>query len=97
MKRILIGVLQFVVFLVVFALGSFLPGANILLPMLSVAAGPGRIFVYDGLLLMLLLYALILLVSLARKRIEASWLASTVAVALALILGLAMKFGFKTV
>jgi hypothetical protein len=96
MKRIFSVVLQFILFLAVFLVGSLLPGAN-LLPMLSVGAGAGRIFVLDGLLLMLALYILILLIAAVRKRIHIAWPNSTLALALALILGLAMKFGFKSI
>ncbi len=96
MKRVLSVVLQFILFLVVFLVGSLLPGANVL-PMLSVGAGVGRVFVYDGVLLMLALYLLILLIAAARKRIHLAWQNSTLALVLALILGLAMKFGFKSI
>lgn len=95
MKRVLSVVLQFILFLLVFLVGSLLPGANVL-PTLSFCAGAGRVFVYDGVLLMLALYVLILLIAAARKRIQIAWINSTLALALALILGLAMKFGFKS-
>lgn len=97
MKRALSGILQFILFLLVFAVGSFLPGAHLLLPMWSVSAGAGRIFVYDGLVLMIALYVLILLVAAARRRLPVAWPSSTAAFAVALILGLLMKFGFKTI
>lgn len=96
MKRALSVILQFILFLLVFLVGSLLPGANIL-PMLSVGAGAGRIFVLDGLLLMLAFYVVILLIAAARKRIQFAWLSSTIALSLALILGLLMKFGFKSI
>ena len=96
MKRVLVGFLQFILFLLVFAVGSFLPGAHLLLPMLSVSAGAGRIFVYDGLLLMVVLYVLILLIAAARRRIALTFPTTTVAFVLALILGLLAKFGFKS-
>lgn len=72
MKRVLSVVLQFILFLVVFLVGSLLPGANVL-PTLSVGAGAGRVFVYDGVLLMFALYLLILLIAAARKRIHVAW------------------------
>ena len=96
MKRILSVVLQLILFLVVFLVGSLLPAANFL-PMLSVSAGAGRVFVYDGVLLMLALYVLILLIAVARRKIYVAWPNPTLAVILALILGLAMKFGFKSI
>jgi hypothetical protein len=95
MKRVLSVVLQFILYLVVFAVGSLLPGANVL-PTLSVPAGASRVFVYDGLLLMFAIYILILLIAAARKRIHFAWPNATIALVLALILGLAMKFGFKS-
>lgn len=96
MKRVMLIVLQFILFLAVFLVGSLLPGAN-LLPMLSVGAGAGRIFVLDGLFLMLGVYVVILLIAVARKRLRPAWPNSTLALALAIILGLAMKFGFKSI
>jgi hypothetical protein len=95
MKRVLSVVLQFILYVVVFGLGSLLPGANVL-PTLSIPAGTGRVFVYDGLLLMLVLYILILLIAAARKRISIALPNATIALVLALIVGLAMKFGFKS-
>jgi hypothetical protein len=96
MKRVLSGVLQFVLFLAVFLVGSLLPAAN-LLPMVSVNAGPDRIFVLDGLFLMLAVYLAILLIAVARKRLLTAWSTSSLALALAIFLGLAMKFGFKSI
>ena len=96
MKRAIWVVLQMLLFLVVFLAGSLLPGAH-LLPMLSVAAGPGRVFVLDGLLLMFCVYLLILGIQAARKRVRSSWPVPTLALVLALALGLAMKFGFLSV
>jgi len=96
MKRVLSIVLQFILFLFVFFLGFLLTGLN-KLPTLSISIGPSRVFVYDGLLLMLALYVLILLIAAARKRLAPALPNSTIALVLALILGLAMKFGFKSV
>jgi hypothetical protein len=96
MKRVLSIVLQFILFLVAFFLGWLLTGLN-QLPTLSVSIGPGRVFVYDGLLIMLALYVLILLIASVRRRLPAALPNSTIALVLALILGLAMKFGFKSI
>ena len=96
MKRAVSIVLQFILFLVVFFFGWLLTGLN-KLPTLSIPIGPGRVFVYDGVLLMLGVYALILLIAVARKRLHTAWPNSTLALALAIILGLAMKFGFKSI
>ena len=96
MKHVLSVILQFILYLVVFFVGSLLPAFNIV-PQLSISIGPGRVFVYDGVLLMLAFYLLIMLIAAARKRIHLAWPNSTVALVLALILGLAMKFGFKSI
>jgi hypothetical protein len=96
MKRVLSVVLQFILFLFVYFVGWLLAGLN-KLPTLSISIGPGRVFVYDGVLLMLALYVLILLIAAARKRIHIAWPNSTIALVLALILGLLMKFGFKSI
>jgi hypothetical protein len=92
MKRAISVVLQLILMLAVFLVGSILPGIHVL-PMYSVVVGPGRIFVMDGLVMMFLLYLVILLIAAARKRIRITVVTST----LALALGLAMKFGFKSV
>ena len=96
MKRVLSVVLQFILYLVVFGVGSLLPAFNVL-PTWSVSTGPGRVFVYDGLLLTLLLYILILLIAAARKRIAIALPNATIALVLAILIGLLMKFGFKSV
>lgn len=96
MKRIFSVVIQLILFLTVFLVGSLLPAANTI-PTLSVNAGVGRVFVYDGLLLMLLLYILILLIAAWRKRVNLAWPNSTIALLLALILGFAWKFGFRSI
>ena len=67
-----------------------------LLPMMSVSAGPGRIFVYDGLLLMVGVYVVILIIAVLRRRIRYTWPTATVALFLALILGFLAHFGFKS-
>jgi hypothetical protein len=96
MKRVLSVVSQFILYLVVFGIGSLLPAFSIL-PTWSIAIGPGRVFVYDGLLLMLLVYVVILLIASARKRIPTAFPNATIALILALLIGLLMKFGFKSV
>lgn len=101
-KKVIFTLLQFVLFLCLFAIGSFLPILSSLLPSylhvpsntLSFANGT-RGFEWDGILLMLAIFVLILLIEALRKRFRnaAPWTA--LALALAAILGLAMKFGFK--
>jgi hypothetical protein len=94
MKRFFAGLLQFVLLLVTFLIGSVAPAFGVM-AYWQVSLGSGRVFVYNGLLLMLALYVLFLLIGLARKRLRAAWPTSTVALVLALVVGLLMKFGFK--
>ena len=91
-KRAISVVLQAMLLLAVFGAGSFLPVFH-LLPMWRVAAGANHYFVLDGLLLMLLLYLCILAIEAGRKRLTSSGGLTTLALARALLLGLAMKFG----
>jgi hypothetical protein len=95
MKKVILTILQFVLFLIVFAAGSLFPPFHFE-HILIATPGVTRIFVADGLLLMFALYVLILFVEVMRKRlrIAAPW--TTLAVALAAVLGLMMKFGFLT-
>jgi len=95
MKRVLFVVLELVAFLAIFFVGSLLPELQVL-PMWSVPVGTAKIFVLDGLVLMLAFYALLLLIAVARRRIALGWQNPTVAVVLALVLGLLAKFGFKS-
>ncbi len=88
--------LQTFLFLLLFALGSvFLPFLPFL-PVLQVATWPGHAFVYDGLLLALAVWLLILVVEAVRKRLREAGLLTTAALVLALVLGWAMRFGFKS-
>jgi len=54
-----------------------------------------RAFEWDGVLLMLAVFVLILLIEALRKRLRSAAPWSTLALVLAAILGLVMKFGFK--
>jgi hypothetical protein len=95
MKNALVIATQCILFLFAFFAGTILAGINIL-PTLAISIGPDRAFVYDGLLCMLALYAIVLIIQALRKRHNRFWVNSTVALALAFALGLLMKFGFKT-
>jgi hypothetical protein len=96
LKRAISVVLQTILLLAVFGVGSFLPVFNIL-PMWKMGAGATHDFVLDGLLLMIALYLVILAIAAARKRLRSSGALSTLAFVLALLLGFAMKFGMVTV
>ena len=95
MKKVILTIFQFVLFLLVFGAGSFFPLFHFE-HVLIVTPGFTRIFVADGLLLMFALYVLIVLVEVMRKRLRTSAPWTTLAVILATVLGLMMKFGFKT-
>jgi hypothetical protein len=96
MKNVLLAILQFVVFLLVFAVGSFLPPLHIQ-RIVSVTSEGTRIFVWDGVLLMSGLFILIMLIEALRKRIGSAGLWTTAAFVLALVAGLALKLGFLTI
>jgi hypothetical protein len=94
MKKILLTFLQFLLFWLAFAAGSFLYIFLRLPPLVSLWADGTRGFQWDGVLLMLALYVLILLLQAARKRLRSGAPWTTLALALAAAAGLAMKFGF---
>jgi hypothetical protein len=95
MKKVILTTFQFVLFLIVFGAGSFFPPFHFE-HVLIVTPGFTRIFVADGLLLMVALYVLIVLVEVMRKRLRTAATSTTLAVILAAVLGLMMKFGFLT-
>jgi len=97
MKRAVAIIVETILFLVVFFAGWFLAGIPAAhTPNWQVNLSGNRYFVLDGIVFMFILYVLFLLVGMARHRLRSAVLTSTVAVVLALVLGLAMKFGFAT-
>jgi hypothetical protein len=97
MKRAIAIILETILFLFVFLAGSLLvavPTAH--LPTWDVNLSGSRYFVLDGVIFMFILYVLFLLVGAVRHQLRSAVLTSTVAAVLALVLGLAMKFGFAT-
>ncbi|MDE3103838.1 MAG: hypothetical protein KGK08_01565 [Acidobacteriota bacterium] len=97
MKRVFSILLQFLLFFLVFAAGSFarpfrlqttLDGAT--------SAAVSRFFIWDGLLLMLAIYFILLLIQAARKRFSTAAPWTTLALVLAGGLGLALRLGFIT-
>lgn len=96
-KKAVLVVLQALLFLLLFGLGTlalpFLPQ----IPVWEVQTSPGRAFVLDGLFLTLAVYLVILIIEGARKRLRGPGALTTLALLLALALGLAMKFGFRSV
>jgi hypothetical protein len=95
MKKVIPTILKFFIFLIVFLIGSLFPPFHFE-HVLIATPGLTRIFVADGLLLMFALYVLIILVEVIRKRLRTAAPWTTLAVILAAVLGLMMKFGFKT-
>lgn len=94
--RSILFLLQTLVFLLLFALGSVLLPFLPAIPVWQIGTGPGRAFVLDGVVFALLFLLIILGVEAVRKRLRDSGLVSTSAFALALVLGLLMRFGFKS-
>jgi hypothetical protein len=95
MKKVTLTILQFLLFFIVFGAGSLFPPFHFE-HVLIVTPGFTRIFVADGLLLMFAFYVLIVLVEIMRKRLRTAAPWTTLAVVLAAVFGLMMKFGFKT-
>jgi hypothetical protein len=95
MKNVFVAILQFMLFLLVFAAFSFVPPIH-LQHVVGTTSDGTRVFIWDGLLLAGVLFVLILAIEAARRRIRTSGVWTTVAFALAVVLGLAMKLGFKT-
>jgi hypothetical protein len=94
MKRAVAVIIETILFLAVFLVGSFLPVFHF--PLWSVNVSATRYFVLDGPVLMLALYVLLLLIGTARHRLMSAVATSTLSIVLAFVLGLAMKFGFAT-
>jgi hypothetical protein len=96
MKRVLIGVAEFFFFLLLDVIGGvFYHPFNVetkLAPTLLAT----RSFVWDGMLLMLAVWLLLLLMSVIRRRLASSALHSTIALALAALVGFFLKVGFIT-
>ena len=103
MKKAIVTILLFLVFLVVFAAGSFMPPFHVQSILQNAGpAGPAgsiapvRIFIWDGLLLAAGVFVLTLLLELITKRLRRAAPWTALAFALAVVLGLAMKLGFIT-
>lgn len=95
MKNAIFTLLQFLLFLLIFVAGSIFPPFHVQ-HVLSTTPTATRIFVADGLLLMLTLYIVILLIEALSKRLRSAAPWTTVALILAAIAGFMMKFGFLT-
>ncbi len=96
MKKTFLVIAQFVLFFVAFFLGSFMAPFH-LRQLLSETADGRRAFVWDGVVLMVGLFVLILLIEAVRKRLRAAAPWTTLALALAAFAGLMLKLGFMTI
>ena len=94
MGRVIAVGLQFVLFLVTFLVGSMVLHPFHLQTALASDAAHIRLFQWDGVLLMVLLYVLVIVLEALLKRFRRAALGSTIAVVLAGALGLMMRFGF---
>jgi xanthine/uracil permease len=95
MKKALLTFVQFLLFLAVFAVGSFLHPFNLHWATTALAPGATRYFVPDGLLLALGVFLAIVIVQAIRKRMcDTTW--TVIAFFLAVVIGYALKFGFIT-
>ncbi len=97
-KKATLVVLQTFFFLLLMTAGAFLP----VLPTFrslywQVQTAPGRVFVLDGLVLTVAVYLLIVATEAARKRLRGAGSLTTLSLVLALVLGMALKIGFKSV
>jgi hypothetical protein len=97
------ALLQFMLFLFAFAIGSFLPLLSAFIPsflrvpsVISRWNDGTRGFQWDGVFLMLALFVPILLFEALRKRIRSAAPWTALALALAALAGLALKFGFMS-
>lgn len=95
MKKVVVAVLQLLLFLIVFFVASVFPPFHFE-HVLIATPGVTRIFIADGLLLTLALYIVIVVVQVVRRRVRISTPWTTLALVLAIVFGLMMKFGFLT-
>ena len=96
MKRVLATTAHFLLFLFLDAVGSLFYHPFHIQTSLSGTASAPRSFVWDGIVLMLLVYGLVLLIAVFRKRLRAIAPGSTVAFVFAALAGYLLKFGFIT-
>ncbi len=95
MKKALWLVLQTVLLVVANAVGFFLQPFH-LTRTLAAGAAQTRTFTWDGMVLMLVVFVIVVGIEAAAKRLRTAGALSTVALVLATCLALLMKFGFAT-
>lgn len=96
MKKVIATLLQFILFLLAFFVGSFIYHPFRIESTLPMRELHTRSFIWDGVLLMLITYVLMLTLQAARKRLKSQAVPSTIALLLAALAGYAMRFGFIT-
>ena len=96
MKKTLATILQFLLFLLAFAAGSFAAPFRVEWFVTHQGTLSTRYFLADGFLIMLLLYVLVLLLEALLKRLRGMALWTSAAFLLATLLGFLMKLGFVT-
>jgi len=96
MKTAILAFFEFILFFLLFLVGSFLRPFHLSWFVSHPTWASTRFFVPDGLLLAILVYLLILAIGAARKRLPHAAIAPTVGLVLALGVGLLLKFGWVT-
>jgi hypothetical protein len=96
MKKIIGAILQFLLFLFAFTIGSFAHPFNLHWGLTVTTPTTTRYFVADGLILMTVLFVLILLIEALTKRLRLLALWTTCAFVFATIVGFVIKLGFVT-
>jgi hypothetical protein len=94
-KNVIFTFLQFVLFSVAYVAGAILPPFGLLPSHVSTWAGGTR-FEWDGVLMVLALFIVILLIEALRKRLRTAAPWTTLALALAAIVELFVKLGVTT-
>ena len=90
-KKAVFVVLEMVLFFVVYAVGCLLPGAN-KLPEWTMRLASGKLFVWDGVVLLFVMFVLVMLVQAVRKRLATGWQTPVLALVLTLLLLAATSF-----
>lgn len=96
MKRSLSVIGQTLLFLLIFLAGTLWDPFNLKWFITHPTLTSTRYFVPDGMILMFAVYVVVLGIEAARKRLLNSGPWSTLAIVLALVVGLLSKFGFAT-
>jgi hypothetical protein len=93
--KILLAILQALLFFIAFAVGSFMTPFKLMQVIASSPRG-SRVFYWDGIVLMLIVFLVIIGIEAARKRLRTAAPWTTAALVLATVAGLAVKLGFLT-